>query len=235
MSQPLPPPEWRDADPAALRDAVTAAGGGGEPPGPSLAEYAADLALWLRSRFADALGRSLPGADVGQLELFVTYAAIFVALSALAVLAVVLVRQLRRRRGGVAGPSATSEQLAPAPPPLAAHDAEWWWGEAGRLLEAGAPRQAAGALWWWAARRLDPPGLDATWTTGQLLRRSGATTLRGPLRRLDALLWGAAAPHGEQVGELRGELRVRLAETYGGAAVGPPREAAAGMARGPLR
>ena len=207
----LPPPQWRAADPASLRDAVERAGGGGEPPAPGLTEYAFDLGRWLQSQLAALLGRALPDAGFEALELIVTYAAVLVAIAALAVVGVLVARRVRRTRREGAAPGA-SEAAVPVPPPATAREAEWWWAEAARRLERGEVRAALGALWWWAARRLDPPGLDESWTTGELLRGRGrgAAALRPPLRRLDALLWGAEPPRAEQVEELRGELRRRV-------------------------
>ena len=205
----LPPPQWRAADPASLRDAVERAGGGGEPPAPGLTEYAFDLGRWLQSQLAAFLGRALPDAGFEALELIVTYAAVLVAIAALAVVGVLVARRVRRTRRAGAAPGA-SEAAVPVPPPATAREAEWWWAEAARRLERGEVRAALGALWWWAARRLDPPGLDESWTTGELLRGRAAAALRPPLRRLDALLWGAEPPRAEQVEELRGELRRRV-------------------------
>ena len=204
-----PPPAWRAADPAALREAVERAGGGGEPPEPGLTEYAFDLGRWLQSQLAAFLGRALPDAGFEALELIVTYAAVLVAIAALAVVAVLVARRVKRARR-LGAPPGASEVAVPLAPPATARDAEWWWSEAARRLERGEARAALGALWWWAARRLDPPGLDESWTTGELLRGRGGAALRPPLRRLDALLWGAEPPRPEQVEELRGELRRRV-------------------------
>jgi hypothetical protein len=218
VSEPVAPPAWLPADPAALRNAVERAGGGGEPPGPGFAEYAFDLGRWLQSLFVALLERALPDAIDEELQLLVVYAAALVALSALAVVLVMVARRVRRRRRR--GEEAAAEELvgAAAGLPATAREAEWWWSEAARRLAAGELRPALAALWWWAARRLDPPGLDESWTTGELLRRSGAAALRPPLRRLDTLLWGAELPRAEQVEELRAELRRRVESSSGAAA-----------------
>jgi hypothetical protein len=228
VSEPLAPPDWHSADPAILRQAVAQAGAE-EPAGPTFTDYFFDLGRWIASLVESVLE---VGADTTSLELYVAYATVFVALAALAILVIVALRHRRRRREGRGVPE-TEELALAAPAALAARDAEWWWSEAGRRLAAGALRPALAALWWWTARRLDPPALDATWTTGELLRTSGpvALGLRPPMRRLDALLWGAAPPLPEQVEELRGELRRRLEAASAGPGDGGPSGPAGGGGR----
>src|SRR4029453_17866014 len=103
---------------------------------------------------------------------------------------VVLVVAVRRWRASRPKSSEPVVSVAPAPSPAPTGDAAWWEAELRRRLAAEALRPALGAAWGWTARRLDPPGLDASWTTGQLLRARPSPALRSPLRRLDRQLWG---------------------------------------------
>jgi hypothetical protein len=201
VSVPVPPPDWRQADPEALRGALAEAGGGGSLPGASVTEYLMDLAGWLLERLLELIGGALPDNRPEWLERLVVWGAVGLAGTAALV---ALWAVWRRRRRPVEGPAV--EGLA-NPPPASSRTADWWWAEAARLLEQGAVRPALAALWWWVARRLDPPGLDETWTTADLLRVEGAAVgARRPLRHVDRLLWGRAVPAREQVESVRGEL-----------------------------
>lgn len=192
----LPPPAWTAADPAALREALAQAKASQKLPGPSFGEYVLDLGRWLSERVFGAIGKALPWADLSLLERIAFYSALGAAgLAALAVL-VVAVRRWRSRRDAT---RPASPLTGPAPPPPPPGDAAWWLAELRRRLAAGALRPALEAAWWWTARRLDPPGLDPSWTTGELLRARDAAALRAPLRRLDRLMWGAGAPRRDDV------------------------------------
>jgi hypothetical protein len=200
------PPPWREADAEALRDAIARTGEPGALPHPGFADYVRDLARAVQEWFYDLLGRAVPVMDLPLLEVMVWV----VTLGAAAAVAGLLVLALRRRRrrmtlAGAAVP------LAGEGEPAAPGDAGWWWNEAARRLEAGEVRPALAALWWWVARRLDPPGLDRSWTTSDLLRGGGITARRLPLRRLDRLLWGPGAPARVEAEALRDELAERLA------------------------
>ena len=203
VAEPIAPPAWTPADEAALRRALEAAGPS-EVPKASFDEYLLDLGAWLRDLFIDLVGRALPWDDTSWLERLALWVALGAAVvAALVVLAVALRR--RRRR------AATSEvtPLA-APPPEASAGADWWAGELARRLEAGSLRGALEALWWWVARRVDPPGLDPSWTTGELLRASRKAVLREPLRRLERLQWSTAEPRRDEVESLARNLREAL-------------------------
>jgi hypothetical protein len=192
----LPPPSWTAADPAALREALAQAKASQKLPGPSFAEYMLNFGRWLQERIFGAVGKALPWLDAAIVERVALYTALGAA--ALAALAVLLaaVRRWRARREAV-GRAVALEGAAPSALPPG--DAAWWLVELRRRLAAGALRPALEAAWWWTARRLDPPGLDPSWTTGQLLRAGAAAPLRTPLRRLDRLLWGGGAPRRDEV------------------------------------
>ena len=203
MVSSVPPPAWLEADPEALRRALAEAKAASELPGPSMVDYLTDLARWLQERIFGALER-MPWAGLPSFERITIYTALGGAgLAAVIVLSAAAGRWRKRRaaREALAG----AVPLPAAPPPLFG-DAGWWQRELERRLAEGRLRPALEAAWWWTARRLDPPGLDASWTTGDLLRESGAPRVRAPLRRLDRQLWGSGALRRDEVESVVAEL-----------------------------
>jgi hypothetical protein len=203
-TEPLPPPAWTPADPAALRDALAEAKVSERLPGPSYFDYVTDVGRDLVERLFGALERAVPWAGLPIVERIAVYTAVGAALAALLAVLVAATRLWRRsRQRREAGAAATALPAAASAP---SGDAGWWEAELRRRLEAGALRPALEAAWWWTARRLDPPGLDSSWTSGELLRRSGRAALRPPLRRLDRQLWGGGALERQQVESVVAEL-----------------------------
>lgn len=201
--QPAAPP-WAAADAEALRRALDTAGPS-ELPGPSFGDYLVGVGAWLRDRLFELVGRSLPGGDWSVAERIALYGLLAAAAVAAAAVLVVAWRRLGRR-----SPLRPSAEPVPPPPAEAAADADWWGRELARRLDAGALRDALAAAWWWVARRLDPPGLDPSWTTGDLLRAPGAAGLRDPLWRLERLQWSGGEPRRDAVEAVVAELRERL-------------------------
>jgi hypothetical protein len=199
-----PPPTWADADAAALREALAAAGPS-KLPDAGWGDYLADLGTFLRDLIFETAGRAMPFDGWLAAEQLALYGALALAIAAAAFVLVVALRQRARRRR-----IATPVEAAPAAAARAGGDAEWWAAEAARRLAAGQLRGALEALWWWAARRLDPPGLDPAWTTAELLRASGRPALREPLRRLERLQWGDGEPRRDDVEGVAGRLREAL-------------------------
>ena len=198
------PPPWTPADADALQRALDAAGPSALP-GPSFGEYLVDLGTWLRDRLFDVVGRALPAGDWSAVERIALYGVAGAAALAAVLVLVVALRRVRRR--GAGRPAVLP--LAP-PPPEEDADADWWGRELARRLEAGALRDALAAAWWWVALRLAPPGLDRSWTTGDLLRATGAADLRAPLARLERLQWGGGEPGRAAVEAVVAELREGL-------------------------
>lgn len=201
---PLPPPPWLAADAEAMRQALAEAKASEKLAGPALFDYVFDLGRWLQERIFGALEKLAPWSGRPIVEQVALYAAIGGA--ALAVLTVLVVavrrwRAARRRDEGVA--VALPVSAAAATP---SGDAAWWQAELQRRISQGRLRPALEAAWWWTARRLDPPGLDASWTSGELLGASGAAALRAPLRRLDRQLWGGAPLRRDEVQAVVDEL-----------------------------
>jgi hypothetical protein len=206
MASTLPPPAWADADPEALHRALAEAKAATKLPGPGAVEYLADLARWLLERTFGALERVLPWSGRPIVERIGIYAAVGAALLAALVVLLVAVRRWRARRARRQAPAvAVPMPSAPATP---SGDASWWQRELQRRLAEGRLRPALEAAWWWTARRLDPPGLDPSWTSGELLRASGApgAALRAPMRRLDRQLWGGGGLRRDEVESVVADL-----------------------------
>jgi hypothetical protein len=137
-------------------------------------------------------------------ERIAIYTALVSALSAAVAVAVMAARRWHKRRAlRAAAPSAVP---MPSAHTLPAGDAGWWQRELQRRLAEGRLRRALEAAWWWTARRLDPPGLEPSWTSSDLMRASGAAALRAPLRKLDRQLWGGGALARDQVESVVAEL-----------------------------
>ena len=205
---PLQPPPWTPADPAALRDVLAQAKVAERMPGPSWFDYVGDIGRALQERFFGALERLLPWSGLPIVERIALYSALGAAIAAVLAVLVVALRRWRAMRGR------RERTIIAAPLPVAAPtpqgDVDWWQAELRRRLAADALRPALEAAWWWTARRLDPPALDPSWTTGDLLRRSGAAVVRAPLRRLDRQLWGGGAVRRDEVESVVAELEGAL-------------------------
>ena len=204
----LPPPDWVKGDPETMRRALAEAKAASKLPSPGMFDYLADLVRWLQDRLFGFFERVAPWSGMALVERIAIYAALTSALVAAVAVAVIAARRWHKRRALRA--AAASAVPLPAGPALPAGDAAWWQRELQRRLAEGRLRPALEAAWWWTARRLDPPGLDPSWTSGDLLRASGAGTLRAPLRKLDRQLWGGGALS-------RGDVESVVAE-LGGAA-----------------
>jgi hypothetical protein len=208
MSTPLSPPPWTPADAATVREALDTARAVEKLPPPSLMDYASDVGRLVRDRLELAIERALPWAGQPLVERIALYAALGGAL--LAALLVLAVAVRRWRHGRAAAPTQVRVEPLPsaaAPPP---GDAAWWREALQRRLAAGRLRPALVAGWGWPPRRLDPPGLDPSWTSAELVRASGAAAMRAPLRRLDRHLWGGVAPRADDVRSVVDELGASL-------------------------
>jgi len=223
-TSPLPPPPWIPADPVALRDALAEAKAASKMPGPSMGEYAYDLGRWLQDRIFGALERVLPWTGLPIVEQVAIYGALAAALLAALAVLVVAIRRWRAARKERSATVVVTRSAAPPPPP---GDAGWWREELARRLAAGNLRGALEAAWWWTARRIDPPGLDPSWTSGDLVRSTGSPRLSEPLRRLDRQLWGGAAP---ERAEVEGVVR-DLSTVDASAALGAPLGASLGASQ----
>jgi hypothetical protein len=111
----------------------------------------------------------------------------------------------RRRPSPVARPEA-----APPPPPEA-RDRAAWRTEIDVRLGRGDVPGALEAVWWWFARSVSAAEVDPSWTSHELLLRSGRADLAPVARGLDRLLYGSARPAAEDVRVFLGGLERALA------------------------
>jgi hypothetical protein len=112
----------------------------------------------------------------------------------------------RRRR-----PSPPAPPAAAAPPPPEARDRAAWRAEIDRRLGRGDVPGALEALWWWFARSVSAAEVDPSWTSRELLARSGRADLAPLARGLDRLLYGSARPTAADVRLFLGGLERALA------------------------
>jgi hypothetical protein len=204
LASPLPPQPGLAADHALLEKAVRDTRVDTRPPEPSILE-------WVRFVVGRAVGWVLKAIDPGAgarevITDVVTWASLAVVATALATLAVALRRLWRRRlrRPDLAGAGFTAgTDLTAGKDP---RDAATWWGRLQDALGDGAPDAALAALWWWLATALVGSGADPSWTSRQLLERTGRRDLRRLVGRLDALAYGPVPPGMDAIRHLAHEL-----------------------------
>jgi hypothetical protein len=129
---------------------------------------------------------------------------------ALAVLTLAIRRVIgavrRTRQGGV---GAAAEVASPVPDTVR-RPADAWWEACETELAAGRPRVALASLWWWLAESLAGSSARPSWTSRQLLGRTGRDDLRPIVGRLDSLLYGRGEVGVDRVQALAGELAERM-------------------------
>jgi hypothetical protein len=86
-----------------------------------------------------------------------------------------------------------------------------WRRELDRLLAAGEVAAALAAAWWWIARSLAGERAQSHWTGGELLRFARRDDLRGLVRQLDAMTYGALPPAVDEVRGLAASFEAALA------------------------
>lgn len=144
----------------------------------------------------ELIGRSLRvlGVTVPGFE----WAAVVVVALALALLAVVAFRLVRRRRPPRVAETAAERPAAAA----AARDAQAWRRSLDEALAAGDVPGALEAAWWWLARSLGAGVVDPAWTSGELVRHSRREDLRPPVGVLDGFTYGPRVPSVAEVRSL---------------------------------
>lgn len=81
-----------------------------------------------------------------------------------------------------------------------------WEAALQQALADGDVGRAVHALWWWLAQSLGC-GADPSWTSRELMQRSGRRDLRAHVRRLDRLLYSPNAPRLDDVEALWRDLQ----------------------------
>lgn len=197
-----PQPSAAPADRGALEQ-VVAAGVVTAPETPSFAAYARDLGVAVTEWVFDRLSRLAPGMDALVVEIARVGAGVVFAV-ALVLLGVLLARVLRdqlARRTPPEAPVTMVADVAGAERPRGDGAAELR-----RRLAAGDVAGACEALWWWLARALAGDAVESSWTCRELLERTGRRDLTAPVRRLERMVYGTAAPAVDDVRRLWHEL-----------------------------
>ena len=201
-----PRPSLAPADRDALAEIVAESGVVAVPEAPSFAAYARDLGDVVMEWIADLLERLAPDMDAFVVEAARVGAGLIFAV-ALALLAVLVFRvlrgQLARRRRGEAAVTVAGGTEAQRP-------RLDWAGELRRRLAAGEVAAACEALWWWLAQALAGDAVAGSWTSRELLARTGRRDLAAPVRRLERMTYGAAAPAVDDVRRLWREFEEAL-------------------------
>ncbi len=149
----------------------------------------------------------LPGA-APYLEIVARLLAWLLVAGALVLMVRILVGTYRRRRAregpAPAGPEATPlEASRPS-------NAAYWWSRLRDALEAGDPVAALESLWFFTGFRLAGTSLDPSWTSTELLERTGRRDLAGLMTLLDAWRFGPDTPGPPEIDSLAGRLREAL-------------------------
>jgi hypothetical protein len=194
------------ADPAIVRRVLEETGVDQTVPSPGWSGYAEAVAEalfeWLRDRVpgVDAFAAFFKG--LGPTVAVVAAAGVLLLLLALAR------ATLRRRRRAVPThpPAARPAPLTPGEPP----DRTAWRAEMESRLARGDVAGALEALWWWFARSLSTGHVDPSWTSHELLARSGRRDLAPLTRALDRLLYASERPNVDDVRRFLGRLEPLL-------------------------
>lgn len=203
------------ADRLLVEQALRESGAATDRPGLGAVDYFADLGQafarlisWVIENLIDAAGGAV-SADflIGALGIFFAVA----VLVAVFLLLRLWLRRPRPQRPVELAPGAAATELAPGMD---------WEAEVEARLSRGEIRPALEALWWWLADRLadrpDGEGRkkaaepEASWTTRELVQRSGRRDLLRVVGPLDRFLYSDSRPSAADVRGLLGHLRAAL-------------------------
>lgn len=175
-------------------------------PGPSWNGYVTALLEAFAGWLADRLGplRDLVGTRATELGHLAQGLLIVVLLLLLALL-LRLLWLAARRRPPPARPAVAREERA-----LPERDREAWKQELERRVTEGDVAGALVALWWLFARSVCGARVDSSWTSRELLERSGRSELRPLARALDQMTYGSRRPTLDEVRGLLGRLEEAL-------------------------
>lgn len=196
------------ADPETIAQALQETRVDTRPPEPSLREWFQAVMDRAMVALLDALSPS-PAAR-RLINRSASGLSLALVATALVMLATLLIRTWRQRlRNATASEVDRIEGLPLAG--TAPETAQGWWGALERALAAGRVAEGVAALWWFVATALVGPAVEPSWTTSELVERSGRRDLARLLRRLDALAFGPRPPDEAQVRRLASELKDAVA------------------------
>ena len=200
-------PTTAEADREVLVEIVRQHSVATRPEQPGLGRYAQDVIgagfRWLSFR----LERLAPGL-AGWVVMLAKAGAQVIAIVALAFLTILGLRWLRARyfRSRTAESPAVVPLTESVSEPVEGRSREAWEGDLRRRLDAGDVAGACEALWWWLARAISRGPVESSWTSRELLTQARRRDLAPPVRRLDRMIYGAAAPSAADVRRLWAEL-----------------------------
>jgi hypothetical protein len=192
------------ADPAILARAIHAAGADTRAPEPSLKEWLQAVVDHVVVLVLDLLN---PGPRARRLITGgATVLAVVLVAAAAAMLVALLLRTWRQR---LQSPAATGdgELLGSAGAEGVAQTAEAWWQAVEENLRAERTPEALAALWWFLATALLGQAVAWSWTTREILQRSGRRDVWPLGRRLDALTYSSGRATPADVRRLASELK----------------------------
>lgn len=174
----------------------------------SVSGYLVHLWKRLQEAIADffAWASSLIG-NWGDVLLWTGRILVAAAVAAVALGLGVLLWRTLNRKGQPAKRVAEEPGTTGTDPPRAAVD---WRAEIEGRLAGGAVKEALEAIWWWLARSLAGDRAQASWTSRELDRQARRPELSPLLRRLDAMIYGAAQPSVASVRGLVDEAEATL-------------------------
>ena len=171
-------------------------------PGPDWSGYLVELARAALDALPDAIA---PARDA-LLRLGLSMDSVArvllatVALAAAVLVAIGLRRFLRRAR-----PVRLPRDAAAAVASVPVRGRDEWRALLDHHLRDGRTADALEAAWWWLAAAVSRGPVDPSWTSRELLARSGRLDLGGPAATLDRLTYGPLRPGAEDV---RGVIRL---------------------------
>ncbi len=177
-------------------------------PRPGVGLYVLDLGLAFARWVAGIAESFLPGfarllGPLTELAFKVLFAVLGLALLALLLRAAWRLWRQRTPEEPVLRPVAMPDGTPAA-------SADRWAAEIRRHLEARDVTAAVEALWWWLATALLASGVERSWTSRELVAHAGRRDLLPQIRRLDRMIYGAAAPSGDDVRRLWSDLEEAL-------------------------
>jgi hypothetical protein len=148
------------------------------------------------------------GADIVEAAKIIALVVLLLAAVPLALAAARAIRALSERRRPAA-PAPAWEEVARDGRP---EDPREWRRRIEERLARGDVAGALEALWWWLALSVAPdPGVDASWTTRELLQRARRPELLPMGSGLDVLMYGRTSPSREDIRACLARFEERLA------------------------
>ena len=199
------------ADPALVEQALRQGQVAQERQGVGFTDYFFDFGKRVAQWLLELVGQ-LSAAVGGMVsaDFLIGALGVLFLLAFLALVFLLLRAAFRRRKAPEKPVELVPASHAPELPP----DADWE-AEVERRLSRGEVRHALEALWWWLAKQLGAGGAERSWTTRELVLRSGRRDLLRQVMPLDRLLYAGLEPTADEVRGLARRLRGELGGAEG--------------------